>query len=62
MSKGVQKNMLKVWNFTKIKICCRCFDNKSQKVFRTKIRENKKQQILLKLLQWSAYDLDFKWK
>ena len=45
--KGVQKNMLKVWHFTKNKICRRCFDNILQKLFRTKIFKNSNGQILL---------------
>ena len=27
LSKGVEKSMLKVWNFTKSKLRSRCFDN-----------------------------------
>ena len=30
-SKGVQKKMLKAWNFTKNKFCHRSFDNSLQK-------------------------------
>ena len=36
-SKGVQKNMLKAWNFTKNKIRHICFDNNLQKLFLRKI-------------------------
>ena len=46
-SKGVQKNMLKAWNFSKNKICHRCFDNNLQKLFRTKILKNSNGKILL---------------
>ena len=46
-SKGVQKNMLKAWNFTKKKICHRCFDNILQKPFETKPLKNSNGQILL---------------
>ena len=46
-SKGVQKNMLKAWDFTKDKLCHRYFDNNRQKIFRTNILENRTRQILL---------------
>ena len=49
-SKGVQKNMLKEWNFTKNKICYRCFHNNLQKLFRTKILKNSNGHILLKVV------------
>ena len=45
--KGVQKNLLKAWDFTKFTICHICFDNKLQKVFRTKILKNSNGLILL---------------
>ena len=32
-SKGVQKNMLKIWSFTKNKICHGCFYSNSQNLF-----------------------------
>ena len=32
LSKGVQKNMLKAWNFTNYKFCHRSFDNSLQKI------------------------------
>ena len=37
LSKTVQKNILKAWNFIKNKIYHRCFANNSQKIFWTKI-------------------------
>ena len=37
LSKGVQKNMPKTWNFTIYKICQGCFDDNLQKNFRTNI-------------------------
>ena len=40
--KGVQKNMLKAYNFTKNKICHRCFDNNFHKRFQTKIHKDSK--------------------
>ena len=39
-SKGAQKSMLKARNFTKNKICHRCFDNNLQKLFQTKSLKN----------------------
>ena len=39
-SKGVQKNMLKTWDFTKDKPCQKYFDNNLQKIFQANIREN----------------------
>ena len=39
-SKGVQKNMLKAWNFVKYKLCQSCFDNYLQKNFSTSIFES----------------------
>ena len=46
-SKGVQKNMLKAWYFSKNKLCHRCIDNNLQKNFRPNILENGTGQILL---------------
>ena len=46
-SKGVQKNKLKAWDFTKNKFCHRYFDKKLQKIFRTNILENGTGQKLL---------------
>ena len=45
--KGIQKNMLKAWNFTKNKICHRIFDNSLQKLFPTKILKKSNGQMLL---------------
>ena len=39
-SKGVHKNMLKTWDFTKDKPCQKYFDNNLQKIFQANIREN----------------------
>ena len=39
-SKSVQRNMLKAWDFTKNKLCQRCFDNNLQKIFQKNILEN----------------------
>ena len=36
LSKGVQKNMLKAWDFTKNRLCHRYFDNNLQKIFSNK--------------------------
>ena len=47
LSKGAQKNMLKSWNFTKNKVCHRCFHNNLQKLFRKKIYKNSNGHILL---------------
>ena len=49
-SKGVQKNMLKAWDFTKNKLCHRYFNKKLQKIFRTSILENGTGQIPLIVL------------
>ena len=46
-AKGVQKNLLKTWNFTKNEICHRCFDNNLQKLFRTKILKNSNMQMYM---------------
>ena len=46
-STGVQKNMLKAWDFTKNKLCHRHFDNHLQKTFRTIILEIRTGQVLL---------------
>ena len=43
--KGFQKNMLKVWHFTKDKTCHRHFDNNLQKSFRTNILGDGTRQI-----------------
>ena len=43
--RGVPKNMLKVWDFTKNKLYHRYFDNYLQKMFRTNILKNGKGQI-----------------
>ena len=45
--KGVQKNMCKAWDFIKIKLYHRHFDNNLQKIFRTNILENGSEQIIL---------------
>ena len=45
--KGVQKNILKAWDFTKNKLCHRYFDNNLQKIFRINILENDTRQPLL---------------
>ena len=55
MPKGVQKNMLKAWNFTKNKICHRIFDNNLQKLFRTKIKNSKGQILLIVVLMVSLW-------
>ena len=47
LSKGVQKNMLKAWDFIKNKLCHRYFDKKLKKIFCTNILENGTGQILL---------------
>ena len=47
MPKGVQKNMLKTWDFAKNKLCHRCFDNNLQKTFQTNILEDGTRQTLL---------------
>ena len=39
-SKGVQKNILKAWDFTKNKLCQKYIDDNLQKIFRTNILEN----------------------
>ena len=39
--KGVEKNVLKAWNFTKNRLCHRYFDNNLQKIFRTNILRKK---------------------
>ena len=44
---GVQKNMLKAWDFTKNKLGHRYFNKKSKKIFRTNNLENGTGQILL---------------
>ena len=49
-SKGVQKNILKAWNFAKNKICHRYFDNNFKKLFWTKILKISNRQILLKIV------------
>ena len=36
-SEGVQKNMLKSWDFTKNKLCHKYFENNLQKIYRTNI-------------------------
>ena len=40
LSKGIHKNMLKAWYFTKNKLCYRCIDNNLQKFFHANILEN----------------------
>ena len=45
--KGVRKNMLKTWDFTKNKLWYRCFDNNFQKIFQTNILKDGTVQILL---------------
>ena len=45
--RGVPKNMLKVWDFTKNKLYHRYFDSHLQKMFRTNILKNGKGQIFL---------------
>ena len=49
LSKGVQKNVLKAWNFTKNTFHQRSFDNKLSKGFRTNILENATRQMLRKV-------------
>ena len=44
-SKGVQRNMLKAWDFTKNKFCHRFFDKNLQKFFQRNIVENGNGQI-----------------
>ena len=46
-SKGVEKNMLKRWDFIKNKPCHRHFDRNLQKIFRTNILDNGTGQIFL---------------
>ena len=62
---GVQKKMLKAWNFTRYKICHRCFDDNFQKNFRTNFLQSYtadtsdscfKSRIMLKQLT----DINFK--
>ena len=48
-SKGVQKNMLKSWNFTKINSANRCFDSILWKIFRKNILENGIGEMVLML-------------
>ena len=45
--KGVQKNMLKTWNFSKRKLFHRYFDNDLQKNCRTNILQSDTAQLLL---------------
>ena len=58
LSKGVQKNMLKAWHFTKYKFCYTSFDNKLQKNFRTNISENDIAKILLMVVSIVGLCLD----
>ena len=58
LSKGVQKNTLKAWNFTKYKFCYRSFDNSLQKSFRTNILESNAAQILLTVVLMVGLCLD----
>ena len=53
-SKGAHRNMLKVYDFTKNRLCRKCVDNKLQKMLRTNIVENGTGQILLTLI-WVAF-------
>ena len=46
-SKGVQKNILKAWNFTQIKLRHRCFANNVEKIFQTNILDNGAGEILV---------------
>ena len=46
-SKGVQKNMLKAWEFTKNKLYHQKFVSNLQKIFQTNILETGTRQILL---------------
>ena len=46
-SEGVQKNMLKAWNFTKNRLRHRYFGNNLYKIYRTNILENTAGYILL---------------
>ena len=41
--------MLKVWDFTKKKLCRKYFDNNLQKIFQTNVRENGTGQIIVGL-------------
>ena len=59
-SKGVQKNMLKWWNFIENKICHVCFDNYLRKLFQTKILKSSNGQIFLKVLLMFALWLKLK--
>ena len=45
LPKGIQKNMLKAWDFTKNTLSHRYFDNNLQKIFRKNILENGTGQI-----------------
>ena len=47
-SKGIQKSMLKVWNFTKNKLCNKCFCNDLQKMLHSKS------------MDWFLYDSDLR--
>ena len=58
LSKGVQKNILKAWNFTKNKLHHRCFDNDLQKNFRTNILESDTKQIILSVVLMVGLCLD----
>ena len=54
LSKGVQKNILKLWNFTENKLCHRCFDNNLQKIIQTNITR----EILLRVNSMVALCLE----
>ena len=58
LSKGVQKNILKAWNFTKNGFPQRYFGNNLSKNFRTNIPENATRQILLKVTLKAGLHLD----
>ena len=48
--KALRRIMLQEWNFTKNKICHRCFDNNLQKVFPTKVLENSNGLLIVILM------------
>ena len=60
LSEGVQKNMLKWWNFVKNKICHLYFDNYLRKLSQTKILKSSNGKIFLRVLLMFALWLKLK--
>ena len=58
LSRGIEKNMLKAWNFITYKFCHRSFDNNLKKNFRTNILESNTTQILLIVVSMVGLCLD----